>query len=228
MPAPASIIREANAVVLRNAPQLNAAQRQIALAIGNLENEYGTGKGWLKEDGTPSYNWGALTGSGTDGSIYHLDNRADGTQVKYSFKSFNSMDEGFQSFFKTWSRNDVSADKTYIDHEINALIPASRGDAYNVARTMFVHRYYEGTPTGAGAWHPSMGSDDERRVQSYAKAILGSAKTVSSAINEPLAVSLVIPESASTGMSNTTKISLIVAAAGFAGIAYYLYSGRRY
>jgi len=183
-------IKEANATVNASGRGLNRNARQMAIAIGFLESCFGLpglhcGDSWQKEDGTPSYNWGALVGSGTDGSIEHKDNAPDGTPVVYNFKAFNTMGEGFSAFLSTWARSDVSGDKT-IPHEETVLDAATRGDAYNVAKTMYAHRYYGGTPTGAGAWHPSMGSDDERRIQTYANAIVGAARTVAGALGESM------------------------------------------
>lgn len=219
--ASASTVAEANAVVHARAGDWTDAQRQMALAIGRLESGFGVDGSWLLEDGTPSYNWGALTGSGTAGSLKHGDNEPDGTPVTYSFQAFHSMAEAFDAFRRTWTRSDVSADKA-IPHEATVNDAAARGDAYAVARTMYAHRYYGGTPTGSGAWHPSMGSDDERRIQTYAKAIVGSAAEIARQIGEPLAVAYVGPGGAPSSSSAAgTVIGSLAIGGALGGAALY-------
>lgn len=188
-------VREANAII-ESRTDWGLAQRLAALAIVRLESDFGVSGSWLMIDGSPSYNWGALTGSGTAGSISHGDNAPDGTPVTYNFQAFHNPAEAFDSFRRTWTRGNVSGDKD-IPHERTVEAAAARGDAYNVAKTMYAHRYYGGTPSGAGAWHPSMGSDDERRIQTYAKAIVGSAAVIASqlGVKSPLFFEVAPPKS---------------------------------
>lgn len=209
MAASASVIREANAVVLRNAPQLNAAQRQLALAIGDFETGFGVSGSWLMPDGTPSYNWGGLVGSGTKGSISHGDINPDGTpHPGVSFKAFNNMDDAFNSFYRTWSKSDT-------------LQAAAAGNATLTAKAMYGHGYFGGVSGTA-----------EDRIRAYGKGIYGVSKTIASVIGESSATILgeiLDSPTASIGsISGAGKIGLILAASTIAGIAYYLYSGRRY
>lgn len=167
-------IQKANAVVLAKRPELNRAARQIVLAIGQLETGFGVDGSWLFEDGTPSYNWGGLVGAGTNGSLVHGDHNPDGSPVEYKFQAFHTMEEAFEKFFSVWSRGDISGvGHPDVTHEPTTLPAAARGDARAVATTMYAHGYYGGVAGGA---------DD--RIDAYAKAIDGAAKTVAAALGE--------------------------------------------
>lgn len=204
----------------------------MALAIGRLESGFGVDGSWLLGDGTPSYNWGALTGSGTAGSLTHSDNAADGTRVTYSFQAFHSMAEAFDAFRRVWTRGDLAGvgcdsrtdgcAEIIANHEASVNDAAARGDAYAVARTMYAHGYYGGTPPGSGAWHPSEGSDAERRIQTYAKAIVGSAAEIARQLGEPLAVAYVGPGGAPSSSSGVgTVIGSIAIGGALGGAALY-------
>ncbi len=173
-------IQKANAVVLARRPELNRAARQIVLAIGLLETGFGVDGAWLFEDGTPSYNWGGLVGKGTNGSLVHGDHNPDGSPTKYSFKAFHNMDEAFDAFYTTWSRGDIAGiGHPDVTHEPTTLAAAARGDARGVATTMYAHGYYGGVAGDAAA-----------RIDAYAKAIDGAARTVAAALGETSDVKL--------------------------------------
>lgn len=167
--AAASVIKQANAILLAIAPGFNRAQRQSALSVMNLESGFGVSGSWLLENGKPSYNAGALTCNagrkGTAGCFSHGDVTATGAPTTYQFMAFHSMREGIQAFLNTWGRDDT-------------LGAAGRGDAHAIAAAMYGHHYYTG----------SKGSDEDR-INLYAKAILGSAKEVAGVLGEPLSVS---------------------------------------
>jgi len=204
------LIRQADAVVRANAPQLNAAQRQMALAIGILETGFGVSGDWLFDDGTPSYNWGGLVGSGTAGSLQHGDIDPTGKGTHYGFQAFNNMDEAFRSFLRTWSKPGNQE-------------AAITGDALATARSMCTNGYFGGTKGTA-----------EDRAQLYAHGILNSAKTVASQLGEPFAVNwdstgsapLVGDRCNSTvtraGSKKTPLILATVLAAGFGFAVYWL------
>lgn len=176
----AATIREADAVVRAHRPELNAAARHIVLAIGLLETGFGVDGSWLFEDGSPSYNWGGLVGAGTNGSLVHSDHAPDGTPVEYKFKAFDNMGEAFSAFYATWSHGDVKGiGHPDVKHEETVLPAAGRGDARAVATTMYAHGYYGGVKGNA---------DD--RIDAYAKAIDGAARTVSAALGEKSGVTL--------------------------------------
>ncbi len=168
-------IRQANAAVLARHSELNRAAREIVLAIGLLETGYGVDGSWTFADGTPSYNWGGLVGTGTAGPLVHGDHAPDGTPVEYKFQAFHNMDEAFDAFYNVWARGDVGGvGHPEVDHEVSVLEAASRGDARAVATTMYAHGYYGG-----------IGGSAQDRIDTYAKAIAGASKTVASAIGEP-------------------------------------------
>jgi len=208
------LVRQADAVVRANAPQLNAAQRQMALAIGALETGFGVSGTWLFDDGTPSYNWGGLVGSGTAGSLTHGDINPDGTPTSMGFQAFNNMDEAFRSFLRTWSKPGNQE-------------AAITGDALATARSMCANGYFGGTRGTA-----------EDRAQLYAKGILSTAKVIASQLGEPLAVNWDSTRSGAligdrcnstvtrTGSKKTPFIVATVLAAGFGFVAYWL-AGKR-
>src|SRR5574341_833403 len=138
--ATASIVKEASQVV-KDRAGWPMPMRHMALAIGRLESDFGVSGSWRMPGGVPSFNWGALTGKGTAGSLTHGDNAADGTPITLDFQAFHTMSEGFDAFRKVWTRGDVAGDKS-IPHEPTVIDAASRGDALSVARTMYAHRYY--------------------------------------------------------------------------------------
>lgn len=160
----ASLVRKANDAVRAVAPQLNDAQRQLALAIGAFETGFGVSGSWLFSDGTPSYNWGGLVGSGTAGSLSHGDRTPTGEPTTYGFMAFNNMQEGFAAFMRTWARADTIA-------------ASAAGDALGVARAMCTHAYFGGV-TGTA----------EDRAQAYAKGIHGTAQTIASQLGEASAM----------------------------------------
>jgi len=162
--ASADTIRQANAVVRSVTPTMPATARQIVLAIGLLESGYGVEGRWIKSNGQPSYNWGAVVGKGTDGSVFPGDKDATGKPTSPPFKAFNTMAEGYTSFYGTFAKPDTYA-------------AASRGDAYGTAKAMYGHHYYTGIK-----------GSDEDRIKLYALAIYNSAKHVASVLSEPLAV----------------------------------------
>jgi len=197
--ASVSLIKQANAVVLANAPQLNRAQRHEAIAIGNFETGFGVSGTWLFDDGTPSYNWGGLVGTGTRGPLTHGDVAPDGTPVKYGFQAFNSMDEGFRAFLRTWSKADT-------------LDAASDGDAIGTARAMYGHHYFGGTK-----------GTDEDRIQLYGKGIYNGSVEAAKILGEPISVSSVERRSASSILTTKNVIGFAVVTAACSAIGYWLY-----
>lgn len=177
--ASSDTIAQANSIIV-NSTDWNAAQRQSAVGIGILETDLGVGGSWLKPDGTPSYNWGGLMGSGTDGFIVHGDVNPDGSPIEPTphFKAFHTMQEAFDAFRATWTRGDVAGlGHPDIAHEEFVDDPASRGDALGIATTMYAHGYFGG-----------VGGSDQDKINKYATAIVNGAKQVAAALGEPLAV----------------------------------------
>jgi hypothetical protein len=164
--ASASDIKAANETVKEVLGNVPAGLRQIVLAIGLFESGYGLSGSWLKADGSPSYNWGALVGSGTAGSIDHGDRDRDGNPYTTPFMAFHTMRQGFERFMKTFAKPDQ-------------LAAAERGSARDTAAAMYRHGYFTGVK----------GSDADR-INAYAGAILNTSKQIAQTLGEPLAVSL--------------------------------------
>lgn len=209
--ASAATIRQADAVVRSHHSGLNAAARHIVLAIGLLETGFGVDGSWLLEDGTPSYNWGGLVGSGTAGSLVHKDRNPDGSPTEYKFKAFNNMGEAFDAFYATWSHGNVKGiGHPDVKAEETVLPAAARGDARAVAATMYAHGYYGGIAGKA---------DD--RIDAYAKAIDGAARTVSAALGEKSGVTLSAKGSGNKlGPLVATRTKAAAIAAGLGTAAY--------
>jgi len=192
--ASTSTIRQADAAVRSVTPSMNDAERQIVLAIGLLESGFGVSGRWLKPDGEPSYNWGAVVGKGTDGSVFPGDKDASGTPTSPPFKAFNTMAEGYKSFYGTFAKTDTNA-------------AAMKGDALGTARAMYGHHYFTGTK-----------GTDEERIRLYAGAIVGAARQVAAALGETLHVDEVPPEGASSGGSSASRTLLAFTGLALAGV----------
>lgn len=158
--------------------------RHVILAIGFFESGYGLAGSWLRSDGSPSYNWGALVGSGTAGSISHHDVDRDGHPYTTDFQAHASMADGLRSFMKTFSRDE-------------AVAPATRGDATAVAEALYRHGYFTGSK-----------GTDQARIDLYAQAIVNTAAQIAAALGEVPDVALRVPSSASPA-----KTALLASAA---------------
>jgi hypothetical protein len=159
-------------LVIRAAGYTNAAIRQCIAAIGIAESRMGVWPGWILPSGAPSYNVGALVGTGTAGSIEHADHDKNGKPVVYRFKAFHTATEGVDAFVETWTK--IKSDPAHAA----AINEAARaGDTRRVAALMFSKGYFTGTS----------GTPDER-IDRYASMVYASAKQFAAAIGEPLAL----------------------------------------
>src|SRR5271157_2486227 len=115
-------LQAVNAVV----PGLDRATRQMALAIGWFESNYGVTSDWCCSsshpcctgpaygqyattcpssspgflDGTPSYNWGATIAVGSLPYFLHGDHHADGSPSIQRFSVHSSPEDGFSYFWR--------------------------------------------------------------------------------------------------------------------------------
>lgn len=157
----ATAIRQA-AAVLDRSPQrknLTEAGRIEHLAVGLLENRYGTQPDWYftRPDGSrgPSFNWGALRARASDLFVEHGDRDASGKALpKVKFAAFTTQDAGLARFVEVFDKPDT-------------LAAANRGDALATARAMYGHGYFEGS-----------GPDVAARVDRYARAIASASEVV--------------------------------------------------
>lgn len=159
----AAAIFESNRVIQKVWPDANPAQRQMALAIGWAESRFGVTPDWQFPDGTPSYNWGAVTSVGGQKSLPHADHDAAGNPITQGFAAYGSAEGGFSAFLNVWGKLAGSA--------------AATGDAVLVAAIMYDRHYYTGTS-----------GDRTARVRAYAGMIGGGAAKVAAALGESNAV----------------------------------------
>lgn len=168
----ATAIRAAAAVFDRSATAKTAtpAARQEALAIGMLENLYGTNPDWyfVTPEGKkqPAYNWGATMARKGDLVVVHGDKDAAGKSVTRTFAAFRTADEGFARFWQIFAKPDT-------------LAAANDGNATDTAAAMYSHGYFGGTSGSATA-----------RIERYAKAVKSAADVVASVLGEAKLVRL--------------------------------------
>jgi hypothetical protein len=159
------------------------AARHVVLAIGYLENLYGTMQApsnwwYVDKEGVsrPSFNWGGVTAKPGQPYFIHSDKKADGTPTTHNFRVFDTMQDGYESFYKVWAKPD-----TYE--------AARSGDAYLTSKAMYEHGYYEGTKGTA-----------EDRVREYGQTITDVARTViAKALGEVPTVTMMV---SSLGIKN--------------------------
>lgn len=150
-------------VIDRVRPDWSPEAKQVALAIGYEESRYGVTKDWIKSDGSPSYNWGAIMGNGDAGVITHADHTADGKPVTWKFAAFTSPEAGFDYWASRWEKIPKSAPGA-------TLKAASVGNARGVSEAMYAACWFSGTCP------PSC--TDDQRIDAYANVIVGAAKHV--------------------------------------------------
>lgn len=196
------LIGNAAAVLDAVAPELSKADRQKVLAIAYFESGFGTTLGCAN-------NWGAITGSGDDGSCEHPDSNADGTVYMSTFARYSTPQAGAKRL--------VQVLRYY-----GALDRGS--SAWSTARAMFVHptngpdhgyysgRRHRGTKKGTA-------QDYYERVLDYAKAIKRNADIVASALGEPKYVALDDP--GSWDGSGVAFGQFVVGTAAIAALWYY-------
>ena len=79
----AGIANQAFQQVMGRAP--TPAERQIVMAVSDLESNYG--KGWKEGQGSGSHNWGAVQTKNKENSFIHQDSSAQG-KYKTNFKAY--------------------------------------------------------------------------------------------------------------------------------------------
>lgn len=167
----AARIKYGDALIRQVLPGANASQRQIIGAIGRFESLYGVA-GKFAPLGAPSFNWGALTATGTQPYFIASDKDATGKTIEQRFAKFTTPREGLAAFMQRWTKSGVDS-----KYEAAILSAAGDGSADVVADMMYGAGYYTGvTPDAAKA----------RAL--YAQAIYDSAKAIAATLGEPLAV----------------------------------------
>lgn len=171
----------------------NESQEEIIAAIGKFESNYGL-TGQFAPTGQPSYNWGAITGTGPTGLAVTLNDRdKNGKIIVSQFRAYDDAKAGLLDFLKVWAHPGTT-------QETAILSDSGDGNALAVARRMYANGYYTGT---AGT--------DEQRIQAYANAIAGAAKAYAAAVSLPYRVSASGPFSGGGGGTYTLDPVIITA-----------------
>jgi hypothetical protein len=165
--ARAGLMHYAYDVVRRLEPTWTDNAIVLAISDGWFESYLGGTGSFLLPNGTPSWNWGAVMARKGMAFFNHADHKPDGKPFTGGFAVFPSMEEGFKFWRKIMPAQSIAAMQT--------------GDAYEMARAMFVAGYYSnvddaplGDPEG-----------DKRRVQGYANALASTSKVVESELGLP-------------------------------------------
>jgi hypothetical protein len=162
------------------------AERQIVMAVSNLESNYG--KGWKQGKGSGSHNWGAIqTANKKAPQFKHKDSSAQGSYVT-GFKAYPDDIAGaadvVRQLFKANGKQRMPSPQNAnraMGPAINGpgraeLITqaAQNGDTNAFSRAMWYTSYYEGTAP-----------DFSERMKVHANAIQKNIDAIASALNEP-------------------------------------------
>ena len=161
------------------------AERQIVMAVSNLESNYG--KGWNKGKGNDSHNWGAIQTSNKKApSFSHQDSSAQG-KYNTKFKKYPDDISGaadvvrnlFKSNIKQRMPDPNNAYRVWgpsINGPVRSELiemAAQQGDINAFSRAMWYTSYYEGNAT-----------DFTERMKIYSRAIQKNIDAITSALGE--------------------------------------------
>lgn len=177
----AGIVDQAFRQVMGRTP--TPAERQIVMAVSDLESNYG--KGW-KEQGSGSHNWGAVQTKSKENSFSHQDSSAQGKYIT-NFKAYPDDIAGaadvVRNLFKANGRQrmpDPNNANRAMGASINGpgrgeLIQAAArsGDTDAFSRAMWYTNYFEGTAP-----------DFAERIRVHANAIQRNVDSIASALGE--------------------------------------------
>ena len=159
------------------------AERQIVMAVSDLESNYG--KGW-KDQGAGSHNWGAVQTRSKENSFSHQDSSAQGKYTT-NFKAYPDDIVGaadvvrnlFKANLKQRMPDPNNANRA-MGSSINGpsrgeLIQAAArsGDTNAFSRAMWYTNYFEGTAP-----------DFAERIRVHANAIQNNVNSIASALGE--------------------------------------------
>lgn len=219
-----NIVNQAFQRVIGREP--TSAERQIVMAVSNLESSYGQGWGHGESSGGQnSHNWGAIqTRSKKDPSFIHGDSSAQGKYIT-RFKSYPDDISGaadvVSELFKS-SRKQQLPDPNQAQRAIGGEISgpsrgeliesaAQSGDTLAFSKAMWYTSYFEGTA-----------SDFTQRIMQHAQGIQNRINTIASALGETPAWSIksdnFLPVTNDTSVIN--KILQINPKAGGSGYSY--------
>jgi hypothetical protein len=188
----AGIVNQAFQQVMGRAP--TTAERQIVMAVSDLESNYG--KGWKKEQGAGSHNWGAIQTRSKTNSFSHGDSSAQGKYIT-NFKSYPDDVAGaadvVRNLFKSNGKQRMP-DPTHANRAMGAVVngpgraeliqaATQTGDVDAFSRAMWFTSYFEGTAP-----------QYEDRIKSHANKIEKIVNSIASALKEPVAWSHQSPD----------------------------------
>ena len=164
------------------------AERQIVMAVSDLESNYG--KGWKEGKGAGSHNWGAIqTANKKVPSFEHQDSSAKGkyqTNFKVYPDDISGAADVVRNLFKAGGKQRIP-DPNNANRATGATVngptrselieqAAQNGDVDAFSRAMWYTNYFEGT---APDWTD--------RIKIHANAIQNIINSISSALGEPSA-----------------------------------------
>ncbi len=189
----ASIVNQAFQQVMGRIP--TPAERQIVMAVSDLESNYG--KGWKSGKGAGSHNWGAIQNTNKKAPQFsHQDSSAQGKYIT-GFKAYPDDIAGaadvVRNLFKAnGKQHEPDPNNAYraMGAQINGpgrseLIKeaAQSGDINAFSRAMWYTSYFEG-----------IAPDFAERIRVHANAIQNKINSISSALGENAAWSQQSPE----------------------------------
>lgn len=174
--------------------QPTTAERQIVMAVSNLESNYG--KGWKEGKGAGSHNWGAI--QSVNKNTHQFSHRDSSAQGSYNakFKAYPDDIAGaadvVRNLFKANGKQRMP-DPNNANRAMGAAIngpgrseliaqAARTGDTNAFSRAMWYTNYYEGTAP-----------DFAERMRVHANAIQRNVDSIASALGERPAWSIQSP-----------------------------------
>jgi hypothetical protein len=181
----AGIVNQAFRQVMGRAP--TPAERQIVMAVSDLESNYG--KGWKEGQGAGSNNWGAVQTKSKENSFSHQDSSVQGKYVT-NFKEYPDDIAGAADVVRNLFRANLKQrmpDPNNGNRAMGANIngpgraeliqaAAQEGDTNAFSRAMWYTDYFEG-----------IAPDFTDRIMAHANTIQKNVNSIASALGEPAA-----------------------------------------
>lgn len=168
-----------------------AAERQIVMAVADLESNYG--RGWKAGKGSGSHNWGAVqTRSKTAPSFSHKDSSAEGsymTRFKVYPGDVSGAADVVSHLFKN-SRKQQLPDPKHSQRTLGGSISgpnrgelieaaAQQGDTLAFSKAMWYTTYFEG-----------VAPEFTKRIKDHANGIQKRIESIAASLGEPAAWSI--------------------------------------
>jgi hypothetical protein len=181
----AGIVNQAFQQVMGRAP--TSAERQIVMAVSDLESNYG--KGWKEGQGAGSHNWGAVQTRSKENSFSHQDSSVQGKYVT-NFKAYPDDIAGAADVVRNLFKSNGKQRQPDPNNANRAMGPsingpsrseliqeaARTGDTDAFSRAMWYTNYFEG-----------VAPDFKDRIKTHANGIQRIVDSIASALGEPSA-----------------------------------------